>query len=73
MTGSPKREKGESTRVTPDDPEQFQRFLEAAREMGIEEIGEPYERAVEAILRAPKPAEPMQTRVKRPRRKKDCG
>lgn len=66
-------ERQKSSAVAPDDPEQFKRFVEAARELGIEEIGERYERAVDTILRAPKPDEPMQTRIKRPRRKKDKG
>jgi hypothetical protein len=70
MSNDPKRQKT-SAKVVPDDPEQFQRFVEAARELGIEEVGERYERAVDAILRAPKPDEPMQTRIRRPRRKKE--
>jgi hypothetical protein len=57
--------------VAPDDPEQFQRFVEAARELGIEEIGEAYERAVKAILRAPKPDQPMQRRIRGARPKKE--
>ena len=55
----------------PDDPEQFQRFVEAARELGIEQVGEAYERAVDAILRAPKPDEPMQRRIRGARPKKE--
>ncbi len=59
--------------VATDDPEQFQRFVEAARELGIEEVGEPYERAVDLILsrrKADLPAEPAQSRPKRGRKKK---
>jgi hypothetical protein len=71
MTRKSASTKGREGPIAPDDPEQFQRFVEAARELGIEELGEPYERAVDAVLRAPKPDAPMQTRIKRPRRKKD--
>jgi hypothetical protein len=41
-----------------DDPEQSRRFLEAARELGIEETGEAYDRALERILPSRKPGEP---------------
>jgi hypothetical protein len=56
-----------------DDPEQFQRFVEAARELGIEEVGLPYERAIDLILsrrKGDRPAEPGESRSKRGRKKK---
>ena len=42
-----------------DDPEQSARFIEAARELGIEEVGEAYERGLDRILSAPKPTGPV--------------
>ena len=39
------------------DPEQFARFLEAAREAGVDETGEAFERAFERVAR-PKGAGP---------------
>jgi hypothetical protein len=71
MTSTPKSKRQKRPGIVPDDPEQFQRFVEAARELGIEEVGEEYERAVDAILRAPKPDEPMRQRIKGTRRKKE--
>jgi hypothetical protein len=74
VAGSKKEniEKSSGNLILPDDPEQFQRFVEAAREMGIEQVGEPYERAVDLILsrrKADLPAEPAESRPKRGRKK----
>jgi hypothetical protein len=41
-----------------DDPEQSKRFADAARELGCEETGDAYERALERILPSRKPGEP---------------
>lgn len=54
---SPK-DKARPSPVRMDDPEQSTRFIKAARELGIEEVGEAYERALERVLAAPKPVEP---------------
>jgi hypothetical protein len=51
-------------KVVPDDPEQFQRFVEKARELGIEEVGEPYERAVGAVLSRRRASEPTRQRTR---------
>ncbi len=37
------------------DPEQFARFLEAAREAGVDETGEAFERAFERVVVPEKP------------------
>jgi hypothetical protein len=34
----------------PDDPEQFERFVETARKLGVDESGEAFERAFEKIV-----------------------
>jgi hypothetical protein len=76
MTSTPEDHEGEKPGVVPDDPEQFQRFVEAAREMGIEEAGEPYERAVDLILsrrKADLPAEPAEGGTRRGRKKRSPG
>jgi hypothetical protein len=41
-----------------DDPEQSARFVEAAKEFGIEETGEAYDRALGRILPPRRPGEP---------------
>ena len=51
--------KGRQAGVATDDPVQSARFIEAARGMGIEEVGEAYDRALDRILAAPKPIEAM--------------
>jgi hypothetical protein len=38
-------------RRKPDDPEQFERFVEAARKAGVDETGETFERAFDKIAR----------------------
>ena len=38
----------------PDNPEQFERFVETARKLGADESGEAFERAFDKIV-APKP------------------
>ncbi len=54
-------------KVAMDDPEQSQRFIEAARELGLEETGEAFERAVGRILPPRKPGEPAPRREPRPK------
>jgi hypothetical protein len=64
----PKRKAPEHDPETPagmDDPEQSQRFMEAARELGCEETGEAFERALARILPARKPGEPAPKREPR--------
>ena len=38
------------------DPEQFARFLDAAREVGVDETGEAFERAYEKVAAPERPA-----------------
>ena len=52
------------------DPEQSARFIEAARKLGIEQVGERYERALGRILSAPKPSEPALIQATEPEPKK---
>jgi len=56
--------------IAQDDPEQSARFIEAARKLGIEEVGERYERALERILAAPRPSEPAPAQAAEPEPKK---
>jgi hypothetical protein len=73
MGGRSKEHEGRQPEVAPDDPEQFERFVEAARELGIEEAGQPYERAVDLVLsrrKADLPAVQAEDRPKRGRKKK---
>lgn len=49
-----------------DDPEQYQRFLEAARELGVDETGEAFERALRVVLPPRKPGEPAPPSAERP-------
>jgi hypothetical protein len=37
-------------RRKPDNPEQFERFVEAARKAGVDETGEAFERALDRII-----------------------
>ena len=50
------------------DPEQSARFLEAAREAGVDETGEAFERAFEKVAVPKRPA-PHDDRPARPARK----
>jgi hypothetical protein len=50
--------------VVADDPEQSKRFVEAAKELGIEEAGEAYDRALGRILPPRTPGEPAPRAVK---------
>jgi hypothetical protein len=50
------------------DPEQFAQFLEAARQAGVDETGEAFERAFERIT-APKRPAPVKGRPSGPARK----
>ena len=42
----------------PDDPEQYKRFLEAAKEAGADETKKGADRAVKAVVQPRKPANP---------------
>src|SRR4051794_9097730 len=53
-----------------DDHEQAARFIEAARKLGIEQVGEAYERALKRILAAPRPSEPAPAQTAEPEPKK---
>lgn len=50
-----------------DDAEQSARFIEAARELGVGEPGEAYERALDRILPPRKAGEPAPKRVPGPK------
>jgi hypothetical protein len=66
----PKRKAPESdpeAQVPMDDPEQSRRFIEAARELGCEEVGEAFERAIGRILPPRKPGAPAPKREPRPK------
>jgi hypothetical protein len=55
---------------TPDDPEQFKRFVETAREIGPENADpEKFDRVLERVARSPRPRPTPKTR--RPRKPKD--
>ena len=58
----PKQKSELPNRTKMDDPEQSARFIEAARKVGIEEVGQRYERALDRILSAPKPSDPTPQR-----------
>ncbi len=47
------------------DPEQFARFLKAAREVGVDETGEAFERAFETVARTRRIAPPGAAETKR--------
>ena len=51
------------------DPEQFARFLEAAREAGVDDTGEVFERAFEKVVQS-LPSRPGGDPAKRDTRKK---
>ena len=53
----------------PDNPEQFRRFLEAAREAGVDADSETFDRVLEEVARSPRPKPAPKTR--RPRKPKD--
>jgi hypothetical protein len=47
---TPKQPASRKTRLRkPDNPEQFERFVEAARKVGVDESGEAFERAMDKI------------------------
>jgi hypothetical protein len=49
---APKRSEPKTPRKRkPDNPEQFERFVEAARKVGVDETGEEFERAFGKIIR----------------------
>jgi|1185.fasta_scaffold21404_2 hypothetical protein len=53
----------------PDNPEQSNRFIEAARQIEADESGEAFRRAFEKIVRRePKPEGPVAQNPKRPKR-----
>ena len=52
-----------------DNPEQSKRFVEAARELGIEETGAAYDRALDRILPPRKPGEPAPRVAREPKPK----
>ena len=50
-------------------PEQSERFLEAAREAGVDEAGEAFERAFERVVRQGRPTPPSNAKgAKAPRK-----
>lgn len=53
-------------KVVPDDPEQYRRFVEAARELGVDETGEAFERALRAVFPPRRPGEPVTRPAERP-------
>jgi len=58
-----------------DDPEQYQRFVEAAKEMGADspEAGETFERALRRVLRPREPGKPALRREGRPKPEEKWG
>lgn len=52
------------------DPEQFARFLDAAREAGVDETGEAFERAFDKVARPQKPVSDSSPARQRSRRNK---
>jgi hypothetical protein len=67
MANGPGDHERQKCEVVMDDPEQSRRFIEAARELGIEEVGEAYRQAVTRILPPRKPGEPVPNRGPRPK------
>lgn len=65
----PKRRSGSPAKGSEADPEQYERFLEAARGLGCDESGEAFERALDRILPPRKPGEPAPRREERPQPK----
>lgn len=53
----------------PDNPEQYQRFLEAAREIGADPEADVFDRVLEKVARSKHPKPTPKTR--RPRKPKD--
>lgn len=53
----------------PDDPEQFKRFLDAAREIGADPTDGTFDRVLEEVARSKRPKPEPKTR--RPRKPKD--
>jgi hypothetical protein len=47
--------KAQARHVTPDDPEQYKRFLEAAKEAGADETAKGADRAFKAVVKPRKP------------------
>jgi hypothetical protein len=59
-----------ASKPTPDDPEQFRRFIETAREIGAENAdAEKLDRVLDEVARSPSPKPTPKTR--RPRKPKD--
>ena len=59
-------------KIGPDDPEQFQRFIEAARELGADtpDAIEASERALRRMLPPREPGKPIERRAANPKPKK---
>ena len=57
------------TKLNPDNPEQYRRFVEMAREVGAEPDRETFDRVIEKVARSPFPKPTPKTR--RPRKPKD--
>lgn len=60
---------GMPRKTKPDNPEQFKRFLEAAREVGTDADPEMFDRVLEEVARSSRPKHSPKTR--RPRKPKD--
>ena len=62
----------EAVEAVPDDPEQFQRFVEAARELGADtpEAVETTERALRRMLPPREPGRPVERQAAEPRPKR---
>lgn len=56
-------------KAKPDDPEQFRRFVETARELGADQANPDFDRVLEEVARSPAPKPTPATR--RPRKPKD--
>ena len=64
--------KEDHSKIVPDDPEQFQRFVEAARELGADtpEAVEMTERALRRMLPPRDPGKPVERRAAKPKPKR---
>jgi hypothetical protein len=65
-------EPNEREQIAPDDPEQFQRFVEAARELGADtpEAIEKTDRALRRMLPPREPGKPVERREVEPKPKR---
>jgi hypothetical protein len=68
----PAQPKPQSGKIAPDDPEQFQRFVEAARELGADtpDAVEATDRALRRMLPSREPGKAVERRAAEPKPKR---